>query len=86
VSDSNQRDDDDDLIPDPQVADEEFNVCLRTLSRWDDKPELGFPPPIYINGRKYRKRGSIREFKRRAAVAFAANPNRGAADAGDQAA
>jgi hypothetical protein len=83
VGDSNQRDDDDDLIPDPQVADEEFNVCLKTLSRWDAKLELGFPPPIYINGRKYRKRGSIREFKRRAAVAYAAN--RGTADA-DQAA
>jgi hypothetical protein len=31
-----------------------YGVCTRTLDRWDDQPELGFPPPVWINGRKYR--------------------------------
>jgi hypothetical protein len=43
------------LSPDPQVAKKRYDVCTRTLSRWDEKPELGFPPPIYINGRRYRE-------------------------------
>jgi hypothetical protein len=28
-------------------------VCARTTERWEQKPELGFPPPVFINGRKY---------------------------------
>ena len=31
------------LIPDPKVARERYGRHLRTLARWDDKPELGFP-------------------------------------------
>jgi len=42
------------LIPDPLVARQRYNRNLRTLARWDDRPELGFPPPIKINGRNYR--------------------------------
>jgi hypothetical protein len=72
----------DDLIPDPVVA-KEFGVCLRTLKRWDSAPNLNFAPAVKIRSRTYRRRRDVDEFKRRAAVAFAAN--RGTADA-DQAA
>jgi hypothetical protein len=41
------------LIPDSKVA-KKCGVCKKTLGRWDDKPELGFPPIIWINGRKFR--------------------------------
>jgi hypothetical protein len=41
------------LIPDAKAA-KKCGVCKKTLGRWDDKPELGFPPIIWINGRKFR--------------------------------
>jgi hypothetical protein len=43
------------LIPDSVVAKERYRVHPHTLRRWDDKPELGFPPPVYVNGRRYRE-------------------------------
>jgi hypothetical protein len=49
------------LIPDPKVA-KGYGVCTRTLNRWDDKPELGFPPVIWINGRRYRDADQLAEF------------------------
>jgi hypothetical protein len=30
-----------------------FNVCDRTIARWQNDPDLNFPSPIVINGRKY---------------------------------
>jgi hypothetical protein len=60
----------DDLVPDPKVA-RQYGVHIKTLGRWDEKPELGFARPIYINGRKYRRRGELREFERRAATTLA---------------
>jgi hypothetical protein len=42
------------LIPDSKVARDRYNRCLKTLSRWDDKPDLKFPAAKWINGRKYR--------------------------------
>jgi hypothetical protein len=41
------------LIPEAKAA-KKCGVCTKTLERWDDKPELGFPPIIWINGRKFR--------------------------------
>jgi hypothetical protein len=41
------------LIPDSRVA-KRYSVTLRTLDRWDRRPELGFPPPRRIRNRKYR--------------------------------
>jgi predicted DNA-binding transcriptional regulator AlpA len=29
------------------------NKSDRTIARWERDPQLGFPKPIYINGRKY---------------------------------
>jgi hypothetical protein len=43
------------LIPDSVVARERYHVHPHTLRRWDAKPGLGFPPPIYVNGRRYRE-------------------------------
>jgi len=43
-----------DLLPDPRVA-LRYHVSPRTLYRWDEQPELGFPKPIRINRRKYRR-------------------------------
>ena len=40
-------------LPDPSVA-KRYGVNPRTLPRWDAQPELKFPGPMYINGRKYR--------------------------------
>jgi len=40
-------------IPDSKVA-KRYHVCLKTVKRWDGKPELGFPAPEWINGRRYR--------------------------------
>ena len=42
------------LIPDPKVARDRYGVCLRTLDRWDNTPNLNFPKPRYINKRKFR--------------------------------
>jgi hypothetical protein len=41
------------LIAESKTA-KRYGVCTRTLDRWDDQAELGFPPPVWINCRKYR--------------------------------
>jgi hypothetical protein len=66
------------LIPDPQVADD-FGVCLKTLGRWDQTPELGFPPPIYVRKRKYRDEGALEDFKLQKAREAAAEAKAAAA-------
>ena len=56
------------LLPDPKVR-ERYGVSAQTIWRWDHKPELGFPRPIRINGRKYRDEAELDKFDaRRAAV------------------
>jgi hypothetical protein len=42
------------FIPDGAVARERYRVHPHTLRRWDKNPKLKFPPPIYMNGRRYR--------------------------------
>jgi hypothetical protein len=41
---------------------EQLGVCARTPERWERDPKLGFPPPTYINGRKYDDPDEIAEF------------------------
>jgi len=60
----------DEVDPDSKVA-KQLGVHVKSLPRWDRRPELNFPKPVWINGRKYRRRGEIRDFLRRAAVAHA---------------
>jgi hypothetical protein len=52
-----------DLLPDPQVA-RRYNVVPRTLYRWDAQPALGFPKPLRINGRKYRRIEQLENWER----------------------
>jgi hypothetical protein len=43
---------------------ERFNVCDRTIARWQLDPKLGFPSPILINGRKYFDENKIAQWER----------------------
>ena len=50
------------LIPDSEVC-RRYGVVAYTLWRWDhEKPELGFPKPVRINGRKYRVEAELDKF------------------------
>jgi hypothetical protein len=42
------------LLPDPAVA-KRYGVHPFTLRRWDENPDLGFPPLVLVNGRRYRE-------------------------------
>ena len=62
---------DDDLATDTEVA-EQLSKHRKTLPRWDRDPKLkalGWPDPIYLNGRRHRSRAAVREFLRNAAAA-----------------
>jgi hypothetical protein len=72
---SSRRQDKVALIPDPIVARKRYSVSLRTLDRWDRNKKLGFPPPRYINGRKYRDDIELDEFDRASTRRLAAEPN-----------
>ena len=50
-------------LPDPLVA-KRYSVSPRTIARWDETPDLGFPPPTYIRGRKYREVERLQQFER----------------------
>jgi predicted DNA-binding transcriptional regulator AlpA len=41
------------FLPDPQVQ-KRYGVSAMTLYQWDRDPKLDFPPPLRINGRKFR--------------------------------
>jgi hypothetical protein len=40
-----------------------FDVCTRTIERWRRDPNLGFPPPITINGRNYHDAEELEAFR-----------------------
>jgi predicted DNA-binding transcriptional regulator AlpA len=52
------------LIPKPAVAGE-FGVSGRTISRWMEDENLGFPPPVRLRGRLYFQRAALEEWKSR---------------------
>jgi hypothetical protein len=54
----------DQLIPD-WVVKNEFRVCSMTLWRWTEDQQLGFPQPVKIRGRNYRRRRQVDTFKAR---------------------
>jgi predicted DNA-binding transcriptional regulator AlpA len=56
-------DEDDRLIPDSKAA-ERYGICRRTIDRWDHTPELEFPRPIWINGRRYRRLPELQAWER----------------------
>jgi hypothetical protein len=45
-------------LPDSKVA-ARYGVVTRTLRRWDDNPDLKFPRPLIVNGRKYRDENEL---------------------------
>jgi hypothetical protein len=51
------------LIPDRRAA-ERYGVHIRTLARWDAAPNLGFPAPIYLRGRRYREIEALDQWDR----------------------
>jgi len=53
------------LIPDGVVARERYHVHPHTLRRWDDKPALGFPPVVMVNGRRYREAEALDAWDRK---------------------
>jgi hypothetical protein len=58
----------DELVPDPQVRREFGGISAMTEWRWDRDPkmaELGWEPPVKINGRNYRWRSVIEKVKSR---------------------
>ena len=58
------------LLPDPRVG-ERYGVTSMTLWRWDRCPELAFPAPVVISGRKYRYLQELIEWELRRAKASA---------------
>jgi hypothetical protein len=66
--------DPEDLIPDPIVA-RRYQKHTITLTRWDADPEMGFPLPIVINGKRHRRRGELWAFEQRHVVQRAARSN-----------
>jgi len=57
--------------PDSKVA-KQLSKHPKTLPRWDKNPrmkELGWPNPVYLNGRRHRRRSEVQAFLRNAAAA-----------------
>jgi hypothetical protein len=53
------------LMPDYKVWRDRYNVTAMTGWRWDRDPDLGFPKPVYIQGRKYRNVDELDAFDER---------------------
>jgi hypothetical protein len=51
---------------------ERYNVCDRTIARWERDPNLGFPQPVIINGRKYHDEDRLTDWDRANAVRLTA--------------
>jgi len=62
---------DEGLAPDRIIAGY-LGIHPKSLPRWDARPELGFPKPIFLSGRKFRRWGEVKDWVSRAAVAHAA--------------
>jgi hypothetical protein len=52
------------LVPDPLVWGE-FGITSMTGYRWTRDRDLNFPPAVKINGRNFRSRRALEEFKQR---------------------
>jgi hypothetical protein len=54
----------DEFVPDP-IVQRELNKSRWSLIRYENDPAMGFPPCIYIKGKKHRSRRALEAFKRR---------------------
>jgi hypothetical protein len=61
------------LVPDRLVA-ERYGRSTKTIERWGNDPELGFPPCIYLRNRRHRDAAALDAWdaKQRAAAGVAA--------------
>jgi hypothetical protein len=41
-----------------------YDICSRTLNRWEDKRDLGFPRPVLINRRRYWRLADLQAWER----------------------
>jgi hypothetical protein len=57
------NDDADNYLPSIKVL-RRYDVCSRTLNRWEEKPELGFPKPVRINRRRYWRLAELQAWER----------------------
>lgn len=55
---------DDQMVGTKTVRERYNNACSRTVDRWINDPELGFPKPTMINGRRYWRLGELRQWER----------------------
>ena len=55
------------LIPDSEVC-RRYHVVPYTLWRWEHDPDMGFPQPVRINGRKHRIEAELDQFDARCAA------------------
>jgi hypothetical protein len=49
-----------------------YDRDVRTLDRWLETPGLGFPAPMYINGKRYWSIKALEEWERARAASHAA--------------
>jgi hypothetical protein len=63
------------LIAERRAA-ERYGVSWRTLWRWDERPELEFPPVIKIAGRRFRELAALEAWERERAKRAAAKAAR----------
>jgi hypothetical protein len=65
--------DDEKLVGTKFVCDHFGGKNTRTMDRWIANPDLDFPQPMMINGRRFWTLRQIREFERRQARSGAAS-------------
>jgi hypothetical protein len=63
---------DDTFLPKQKQA-ERYGVTSRTIDRWSEDAELGYPPAYDFNGRPFRKLSDLETWERSRAVIAAAN-------------
>jgi hypothetical protein len=52
---------------------ERYQRSVRTIERWGDDPELGYPPETDINGHLLRRLSDLEVWERKRAAVAAAN-------------
>jgi predicted DNA-binding transcriptional regulator AlpA len=50
------------LLP-AKMVQERYHVSDRTIDRWERLPELNFPQPVRINGRRYFRIAELMEWE-----------------------
>src|SRR5262245_61552542 len=55
------------FLTEAQTADR-YGVTTRTLMRWDETPDLDFPPPILVRKRRFRDRRLLEQWERKQAA------------------